>query len=110
MIEEIYKILESSGWTRKIVEGAWAGYHTKTIQSSGGTMIINGRRMEGPSEVTRIEVEYKGDGWIENADGSGHQETTQWDIRVTRGDLSKETTIIVYSPEQFMEMMNELGL
>ena len=110
MVEEIYKVLESLGWIREMEEGDWVGYHSRTVQSPGGTMIINGRRIDSPQEITKIEIEYKGDGWVENMDGSDHQETTQWDIRIIKGDPLMETTIIVYSPEQFLEMIKELGL
>lgn len=110
MVEECYKILESLGWVRKMEEGNWVGYHSRTVQSSGGTMIINGRRIDSPPEITKIEIEYKGDGWVENSDGTNHQETTQWDVRFIKGDFSKEFTIIIYSPEQFLEMIKELGL
>lgn len=110
MIEECYKILESLGWTREMVEENWTGYHSKTIQSPGGTMIINGHRIDSPPQITKIEIEYKGDGWVENMDGSNHQETTQWDVRFMKDGFLKEFTIIIYSPDQFAEMIKELGL
>jgi hypothetical protein len=93
-----------------MIEESWVGYYSKTIQSSGGTMIINGHQIDGPPQITKIEVEYTGDGWVENMDGSDHQETTQWDVRFIKGDFSKEFTIIIYSPDQFAEMIKELGL
>jgi hypothetical protein len=110
MTEDIYKILESSGWVRELIDDNWTGYYSKTIQSPGNTMVINGRRMDSPPEITKLEIEYKGDGWVENADGSEHQNTTQWDLRFIKGELSKEITIIVYSPDQFVEIIKELGL
>jgi hypothetical protein len=73
-------------------------------------MIINGRRIDSPPEITKIEIEYKGDGWVENSDGTNHQDTTLWDIRIIKGDFPMETTIIVYSSEQFLETIKELGL
>jgi hypothetical protein len=73
-------------------------------------MIINGRQIDGPPQITKIEIEYKGDGWVENMDGSNHQETTQWDVRFMKGEFLKEFTIIIYSPDQFAEMIKELGL
>ena len=111
MIEEIYKYLEASGWSKERIDGTWAGYHVKTHQSPPGFMIINGQRIEHPPIITKIEIEYTGDGWISNSDDSNRVDTTQWDIRLIRdGELRENLTIIVYSIEQFEDTLNEMNL
>lgn len=111
MIEEIYKYLESSGWIKEMIEGAWVGYHAKTHQSLPGFMIINGQRIKHPPVITKIEIEYTGDGWISNPNDSNRVDTTQWDIRLIRdGELRENITIIVYSLEQFIETINEMNI
>ena len=111
MIEEIYKYLEASGWSKEMIDGTWAGYHVKNHQSPPGFMIINGQRIEHPPIITKIEIEYTGDGWISNSDDSNRVDTTQWDIRLIRdGELRENLTIIVYSIEQFEDTLNEMNL
>jgi len=110
MIEEIYKWLESAGWVREMKDGCWAGYHIKTDQYSQGAMIINGKRVDAPPVVIKKEIEYTGDGWISNPDGSDRKDTTEWDVRIRQGENLESITIIADSPEQFREMINEMNL
>ena len=104
MEEEIYKWLESTGWTKSD-----SGYLKKSPVQRG-RMIINGREVDTPPEYIDFRIEYYSDGYIENSDGSNHIDNTQWKLTISNQESSKSTYFIVDSLFQFQEMLKELGL
>jgi len=110
MIEDIYKWLETSGWSREIIDDCWAGYHVKIDKFTPNAMIVNGRRVDTPQVTIKKEIEYTGDGWISNSDGSELKELTEWDVRVYQGDGLRSITIMVDSLDQFIETINEMNI
>jgi len=111
MIDEIQNWLESNEWTKEVTDGTWTGSWTKQMIINQGTMIVNGQQRPFTQQIT-IKIEYMGDGYIENSDGTNRTDTTQWMINIIKGNDPDPASLcfVVESLNQFMSLLNEMNI
>lgn len=100
LTDTAYNRLESFGFNPSEDKTSWE--KTINTRTQGQTVIINGQRHDQPGkEITlKCSIVFKEGAWVENIDGSKHEDLTQVHFRITHDEnILKDYEEIFYNDD-----------
>ena len=100
LTDTAYNRLESFGFNHSEDKTSWE--KTINTRTQGQTVIINGQRHDQPGKeiILKCSIVFKEGAWVENIDGSKHEDLTQVHFRITQDEnIIKDYEEILYNDD-----------